>query len=178
MDGGTGDEVGLRQLAQALTTLTVPEDGGPVQSQRFAPDVPAFELGASHAGAHPLDDQVALEFSDCPDNDDDRPAQWPSRIDLLSEADELDVEAVQLIQHVEEVFDGPGDAIGGSDQDDIELATPAVPHHGVETWPSGLRSADHVRVLFDDPIAALFGHLAEVVELGFRVLVECGDPQI
>ena len=59
--------------------------------------MPPFELCAPHAGTHPLDDQVALEFSDRPDDDHNGPAQGPSGVDLFTEADELDIEPVQLV---------------------------------------------------------------------------------
>ena len=54
--------------------LTVSLDSGVVQDQRFAADVLAFEPGAPHAGAHPLDDQVAFQLGNCADDDHDSPA--------------------------------------------------------------------------------------------------------
>ena len=94
----------LGQLAETVTSLAIPQDSIAIQNKWLASDVTAFELGPPHAGAHSLDDQVALEFSDRPDDDDNGPAQGTSGVDLLAEADELDVEPVQLIQHIEEVF--------------------------------------------------------------------------
>ena len=55
-----------------------------------------FETSAPHAGAHSFDDQVALEFADGADGHDDGPAQRATSVDLLSKADELDVQPVQL----------------------------------------------------------------------------------
>ena len=66
MDGGAGDPVALGQLAQTLAALAVPQDGIAIEVQRLAADVTAFKPGAAHAGTHPLDDQVALEFRDRP----------------------------------------------------------------------------------------------------------------
>jgi hypothetical protein len=74
MDSRSADQVCLRQLSQALTLLAVAEDGGPIEDQGFPSDMPAFELGPPHAGAHPLDDQTALQLSDGADDDDNRPA--------------------------------------------------------------------------------------------------------
>ena len=178
VDGGAGDEMALRQLAQTLAPLPISQDGGAIENQRLASDVPAFELGAPHAGADPLDDQVALELGDRADDDDDGAAQRAAGVDLLAEADELDVEPVQLIEHIEEVLHRPGDPIGGPDQDDVELAAAGIAHHVIETRPLGFGSADPVGVLLDDLIAALLGHLAKVVELGLGVLIEGGDPHI
>ena len=50
VDGGARHKVALRQLAQAITVLPVPEDGSPIEHQSLPSDVPAFELGSPHAG--------------------------------------------------------------------------------------------------------------------------------
>jgi hypothetical protein len=76
VDGGAGDEIAFRQLTQALTPFTVSQDGGAIEDQGFPSNMPAFELGPPHAGMHPFDDQVALELSDRPDDDHDRPVEW------------------------------------------------------------------------------------------------------
>lgn len=70
MNGGSGDAVALGQLPQALPALEVPQDGGVIKFKRLAPDVAAFEPGAPHAGADPLDNKVALKLSDGSDDDD------------------------------------------------------------------------------------------------------------
>ena len=64
----------LRQLAETLAPLAIPQDGVSIESKRLVPDVPAFEFRPPHAGPYSLDDQVALEFSDGPDDDDDSAA--------------------------------------------------------------------------------------------------------
>ena len=94
-----------RDLAQALTEPAIATDRFPVEVQRLATDVLAFELGPAHAGPDPLDDQVAFEFGDRPDDDHDGAAQRAAGVDLFTEADELDVEPVQFIEHFEEVPD-------------------------------------------------------------------------
>ena len=109
VDGGTGDQVALGQLTEALAALTVVKDGGAIENKRLPSDVPAFQFGAAHPGPYPLDDQVALQLGDSADDDHNRAAQRPSGVDLFAEADELDVQPVQLIQHLKEVLHGPGD---------------------------------------------------------------------
>jgi hypothetical protein len=52
-------------------------------SKRFAVDMPTFELSAAHAGAHSLNDQIALKFSDRADDDDDGASQWTAGIEVL-----------------------------------------------------------------------------------------------
>ena len=86
-----------------MTLLAVTMDGGSIEHQSFPSDVPAFELGPPHPGAHSLDDQTALQFSDRPDDDYNRPAQRSAGVDLLAEADELGVQPVQFIQQLEKV---------------------------------------------------------------------------
>ena len=88
--GGPGDAVSFGDLAQALSALAIAKDGFTIEIERPAADVTSFEPGAPHAGAHPLDDQVAFEFGDGADDDDDGPAQRAAGVDLLAEADELD----------------------------------------------------------------------------------------
>ena len=169
VDGCTGCTMALCQLAETLAQLALPQDGVSIECKRLVSDVPAFELRPLRASPRSLDDQVALEFSDGPDDDDDGSPQRPASVDLFVEADELDVQPVQLIEHLEEVLHRPGDPIGSPDQDDVELTAAAISHHGIESRPASLRSADPIRILFDDPIATLLGHLAEVIELGLGV---------
>ena len=72
--------------------------------QRLPADAVSFETGAPHAGADPLDDQVAFEFGDRGDNDHDGAAQRSGGVHVFAEADELDVEAVEFVQHLEVVL--------------------------------------------------------------------------
>src|ERR1022692_1269736 len=103
LHGVGGDTLSFGDLAQALATLTVLLDGEIVQYQGISADVLSFEAGAPHAGAHSLDDQVALEFGDGADDDNDSPAQWAGGIDAFPEGDELDLESAQFIQNLQEV---------------------------------------------------------------------------
>lgn len=63
-----------------------------------------FELGPAHAGAHPLDNQVAFQFSNGADNRYDRPTQRAAGIDLFSETDKLDLEMIEFVQHLKLIF--------------------------------------------------------------------------
>jgi hypothetical protein len=72
----------------------------------------------------------------------------------------------------------PSDAIGSPDQHDVKTTAAGIAQHGIESWTPGFGSTDPVRILLNDLIAALLGHLAKVVELGLRVLIERGDTQI
>src|ERR1035437_4770183 len=149
-----------------------------IEIKRLPSDVPAFELGPPHAGAHPFDDQAALQLGDGADDDDYRPAQRAGGVDLFAEADELSVQVAKLVQDLEEVLSGPGDPVTSPDQDDVEAAAAGIPHHGIQAGPARLRAGDPVCELLDDLISALLGHLAEIEELGFRMLVDGADPHI
>jgi hypothetical protein len=164
--------VALRQLAEALATLPVAQDGSAIEDECRAPDVAAFEFRAAHAGANSLDDQAALEFGDGADDHNDGPSQWAAGVDLLSEADELDIQPVQFVEYLEEVLGRPGDSIAGPDQDHLEPAAASIPHHGIEARAAGFGPADPVRVLFNDLITTLLGHQLEIMELGFGMLVQ------
>ena len=74
-------------------------------------DVRAIEPGAPHAGADPLDDQVAFQFRDSTYDDDDGAAQRAARVDLLAETDELYIDTVQLVEHFKEVLHRAGDPV-------------------------------------------------------------------
>ena len=105
MDGGAGDAITLGELAEALSLSSIPQDPDAIEVEWFAANVTAFELRAAHAGAHPLNNQIAFEFRDGADNHHDRPTQWAAGIDLFAETYELDIDTIQLIEHFQEVFD-------------------------------------------------------------------------
>ena len=178
VDGGLGDAVSLCDLAETEAAAVIAENGLAVELERTAPDVPAFEPGAPHAGAHTLDDEVALEFGDRADDDHDGPAQRAGRIDRLTERDELDVETVELVEDLEQMFGRACDAITSPDQDDIEAAPAGIAHQVTETWPAGLHAADPVGVLLDDLEAALGSHLTQVMNLSLGVLIDRADSEV
>ena len=70
----------LRDLAQAVTALAVPEHTVAIKLRRPAADADPLKLGATHAGPHSLDDQVPLEFGNGRDNNDHGAAQRAGRV--------------------------------------------------------------------------------------------------
>jgi len=111
-DQGAADSVELGDLAQAASSLAVADDSAAIDVQSPAPDMLALELGAPHAGAHPLDDQVAFQLGDGTDNDHHRPPQWSAGVDIFPEADELNLYMIEFVQDFEEVADGVGSRSG------------------------------------------------------------------
>jgi len=77
-------------LAKTLALAAVTLDGSIVECQRLSADVLASEAGAPHAGAPPLDDQVAFEVGAGVDDEDKNAAPRSACIDVFPEADVLD----------------------------------------------------------------------------------------
>ena len=55
--------------------LTVAPDSSVIEWQKRPTEVASLHPGAAHTGAYSLDDEVALEFGDRPDDDDHGAAQ-------------------------------------------------------------------------------------------------------
>ncbi len=98
--GGAADAIRSGDLADGVSAPAILKDRSAVEMERRSADAAAFKAGPAHAGADPLDDQVAFQFRDGADDDDDGAAQWTAGVDLLTERDELDVEPVQFIEHL------------------------------------------------------------------------------
>ena len=135
-DGGAGYAVGLRYVGQAIAPGAVPEDSNPIDLDQASSDMPALQPGATHSCPYPFDDEVALQLGDRPDDDDDGPPERATAVDALPEADELDAEAVELVQHFKEVPDGPGDPVRGPHQDYLETAAAGIPKQVIEARPA------------------------------------------
>src|SRR5664280_219426 len=84
MDSRSANQMSLRQLAQALTVLAAAEDCRSIEDQGLPSDVPTFELGPPHAGAHTLDDEAALQLGDGADDHHDRSSQRTTGVDLFA----------------------------------------------------------------------------------------------
>jgi hypothetical protein len=168
----------LSDLAETLASIAILENSNPVDIERPPADVSPLQPGAAHSCPHPFDDEIAFEFCDSADDDDDGPPERIAGIKILAEADELDVEMVELIQHFEEVAHGPGDPVRGPDQKHLEVAAARISKQIVKTRPARFRPRDSIGVLGNDLKTPLLGHRAEIIELSLRVLVDTGYAQI
>jgi hypothetical protein len=135
-------------------------------------DVLTVETSAPHAGAHPFNDQAALEFGDGADNHDDGPAQRSGGIDVLPETDILHTNPIQLVQHLKEVLHRAGNPVRSPDENNIEAAAAGIGHHLIETWPLRFSARKPVGILIDDLVAALSSHLPQIDKLRFRMLID------
>jgi hypothetical protein len=146
-------------LPDAIPHASFAKDGFAIDIYGVASDVAALQLGSSHSGSDSFDDQAAFEFCDSSDDDDDGPAQGTGCVDRLSERDELDVEAGELVQDFEEVPSGARNAIARPDQDNVEAATAGIAHQITESRPAWFHATNPVDILGDDLDATLLGHL-------------------
>ena len=163
--------VSLCDVGQALAPIAVPEDCSPIDIKWTPSDMPTLQPGSAHTGPHPFDDEVAFQFCDGSDDDDDRPAERAAGVKIFAEADELDFQMVELVQDFEEVPNGPGDPVRGPHQNYLEAAAAGIPKQVIEARPTGFRPRDAVSVLGHDLKIPLLSHRAKIVELSFRVLI-------
>ena len=140
----------LSDLAQTLALIALLENSSPVDIERPPADVPPFQPGAAHSCRYPFDDEIPFEFCDGADDDHDGPSERGAGIKILAEADELDVEMVEFVEHLEEVSNGPGDPVRGPYQQHLEAAAACVPKELIETRATSLRPGDPISVLGDD----------------------------
>ena len=124
--------------------------GGAVDIERPAPNMTPFQASAPHARAHPLNNKVAFEFGDGPDDDNDGPSERATSVDVFPEADELDAEPVQFVQCFQQVAYRPRQAVESPDQDHIKLPAAGVGHELVQAGALTLHPADAIGVLVDD----------------------------
>jgi hypothetical protein len=155
-----------------LTASSIPQNGSAVDIERPATDMPAFEPGPTHTCPDAFDDEIPFQLRDCPDDDDNGPAKRAAGVEVLAEADELDAQVVEFIEHLEEVPDRARDPIRSPDQDYLEAAAAGIPQQLIETRTSSLCSGDAIGVLGNDFETTLLSHRAEIMELRIRVLVD------
>lgn len=168
----------LGDLAEALTSVAILEDSNAIYVERPTANMSSFQSGATHACAHPLDDEISFQLGDGTDDDDNGSPQRAASIQVFTEADELDVEVVELVQHFEEVSDGSGDPIRSPDQHNLETTAASIPKQVIEARTPSFGSGDPIGILANDLKTSLLGHRAEIVKLGFGVLVHAGYAQI
>jgi hypothetical protein len=168
----------LGDLTQTLAPSALLENSNAIDIEWPPADMPSLQPCPAHSCPHPFDDEIPFEFCDGADDDHDGPPERAACIKILAEADELDVEMIEFVEHLEEVAHGPCDPVRGPDQEHLEAAPACVPKQIVKTRPASFRPRDSIGVLGDDLKTPLLGHRAEIVELSLRVLVDTGYAQI
>jgi hypothetical protein len=161
----------IGDLSKAESANTVADDSSAIDFEWSTSDPSAFELRSAHARSDPLDNKVALELGDGSDDDDHRSTERTTGVDVLAEADELDVVVAEIIEYFEEVADGASDAIEGPDQHYVELASMSIGHQPVQSRSLSFGAADLIGVLTDDLVATLRGHRPQIERLGLGMLI-------
>jgi hypothetical protein len=168
----------LGDLAETLTSVAIVEDSNAIDVEWSTADMSSFQAGATHACAHPFDDEIPLQLGDGTDDDDNGSPQRAASIQVFTEADELDVEVVELVQHFEEVADGSGNPIRSPDQHNLETTAARIPKQVIEARAPSFGSGDPIGILANDLKTSLLGHRTKIVELCFGMLVDAGYTQI
>ena len=158
--------------------LTMTDDRSAIQIEGYAAHVPPFQLRAAHAGSNAFDNQVAFEFGDGPDDDNDGAAQRAAGVDVLAETYELDTEVIEVIKDFEEVAYAARHAIEGPNQHHIEAMAAGVLQKFIEAGAARLRTADSIGVFVDDFETALLRHGPKIEKLGLRMLIQCGNAHV
>jgi len=97
---------------------------------------------ARHTSLDPLDDDVPFKLSHSTKDREDHFAHRRRGIDGLVEADELDIEGLELFQGSDQVACTAGEPIEPGDQDSVDLTTSGCFHQPIESWSAILGPAD------------------------------------
>ena len=168
----------LGQFAQTEAMGTIAEQGLAIYVESGTANVQAFHFCSPHAGPHAFDNKVAFEFGDGADDDDHGTAQRPAGVEILPEAEELNVQMVEFVQHFQKMPGAASQPIAGPDQHTVEAATAGVGQHLVKTRAACPGPSNAVGVALDNLIAALLGHAFQIMDLSFRVLIQSRNPQV
>ena len=136
------------------------------------------QFGATHAGTDPFDDQVTFQLGDRTEDDNDGAAQRAGRVDVFAEADELDAETAELVQHFQIMANRTGDAVPSPDHHHVKLAAASVCHELIEAGTLSFGAADPVSVFVNDLQPSLLGKGMQIVALGFGMLVDGRNTQV
>jgi hypothetical protein len=94
-----------------------------------------------------------------------------SGVDIFAQANELDVEMAQFVEHFQEMANASRHPIERGYKHDVEAMPPSISQQLIES--RSLRSAprNDVCVFVGNFISILFGHFAQVEQLCFKMLV-------
>ena len=94
-----------------------------------------------------LPDQIALKFSQCPEDVKDKLPATGRGIDVFCEALKADVSLIQLCESFDEVLEGTAESIKPPDNEDISL--PHIINGFLQTFALGLGATGGVRKDFE-----------------------------
>jgi hypothetical protein len=132
---------------------------------------PTFQPRSAHPRLHAFGNQRTFKLGNRTDNHDYRPAQWASRVDIFAQADELDAEMSQLVEHFQEVANASRYPVERGYEHDVETMSPGICQQLIEAGSFRSGTGNNVCVFVRNFVSALLGHFAEVEQLCFKVLV-------
>ena len=112
--------------------------------------MPAFQLRLKrHTGLNAFDDEVALEFGDCRDDDDNCAAQRAAPVSRFSLNETNSMPSRLSSPSTSEVTNATRQPVRSPHQHHIELGPASSGHHGIECRATGFGAADGIAVLVD-----------------------------
>jgi hypothetical protein len=163
--------MGFGDLAQTQAAFPAIQYPLTVNPQRRAPDLPSFHPRPPHTRLDSFDYGLPLDLRDCAHDDDHRPTERASGVDVLSQADKLDAEMIQFVEHFQEVADVSRYPVERGHEHNVKAAASRVRQKLVKSGPLRFRAANGVGVLADDLESPLRCQLPQVENLVFEMLV-------
>jgi len=136
----------------------------------------SFPLGVGHAGLDSLYDDVSLELGHSGDNLEDELARGRGGVEVVLVGYEVDAQGVELVEGVDQVFEGPREPVELPDGQDFELSSLCGDHHFIEGRPIGVFAAEAlVDINLVELPAGSADELLELLELQVYLLPAGGD---
>src|SRR5438093_3936723 len=111
-----------------------------VHREAWATKPLALGAGATQAAFDPFHNERPFESRNRADYHVNGLAEARSRVDLLSQADELDAQVPKQFERFHEMAHGTPEAVEGGDHDDIDTPGLHFGHELVERWAAFLRA--------------------------------------
>jgi len=160
-----------RDLSERHSRAPISHNLLSVDTKRNTTDVPALQSGSSHSSPNPFHDQIFLKLRNRTYDYNHRAAQWASGVNLFAKADEFDIEVIQFVENFEKMPDRTGHPIKSPDKHNIETVSPSIGHQFIKPRPFRFRTGNLIAVFGEYLVSPQPGHLAQVIQLGFSVLI-------
>jgi hypothetical protein len=133
----------------------------------------------TQSGLDPFDEEAPFQLRDGRDDREHRLAEWGASVDLFTNRDELDPKVPEQFQRLDQVPNGPAEAIEGGYDDHIHTSGLHDCHQLVECQASVCHPRDPFIDVFRDVIPASGSAvLPQVAQLIVARLVARADPNV
>ncbi len=133
-------------------------------------DLLALCFGSLHACFDAFGDKGAFKLGKRGEDAEDERSLWGRGVDVLLVGDEVDAEAPELIEGVDEGLGRAGESVVPPDEDDVHLSFPNVVEEALVVGSLFGRACGVVNVFVGNVKASTLGILSKLEELGFWVL--------